>query len=86
MPYMLSKEYLWKEIGDQVVVLHFESGRYYSLNVSGSIIWKGLLESQSQDQIVDRLCSEFDVDQRTAGEDVEQTTCCFLDKKFILKN
>ena len=45
MTYELSQDYLWKEIGDQVVVLHFESGRYYSLNPSGSVIWRGLLEN-----------------------------------------
>jgi len=84
MTYELSQDYLWKEIGDQVVVLHFESGRYYSLNPSGSVIWRGLLENQSADQIVEGLCSEFDVDEETALEDVIIMTRHFLEKKFLV--
>jgi hypothetical protein len=83
MKYSLSKDYLWKEIGDQVVVLHFESGRYYSLNPSGSVIWKALLENQSQEEIVAGLCAAFDVDEGIAREDVLTMTGEFLNKKFI---
>jgi len=84
MAYELSRDYLWKEIGDQVVVLHFESGRYYSLNPSCSVIWKGLLENQSSDQIVAGLCKEFDVDEVIASEDVQKMTRHFLEKKFLI--
>lgn len=84
MAYQLSDDYLWKEVGDQVVVLHFESGRYYSLNSSGSAIWKGLLDNQSPDQIVENLCHEFDVDMETASEDVQAMTQLFLEKAFLV--
>ncbi len=84
MAYQLSKDYLWKEVGDQVVVLHFESGRYYSLNPSGSAIWRGLLENQPSDQIVESLCSEFDVNTETASEDVQIMTRLFLEKEFLV--
>jgi hypothetical protein len=84
MTFQLSEEFLWKEIGDQVVVLHFESGRYYSLNCSGAVIWKGLLENQSPDQIASSLCEGFAVDESTAREDIEKMTSEFLKKKFII--
>ena len=84
MAYELSQDFLWKEIGDQVVVLHFESGRYYSLNPSGSVIWRGLLENRSSDQIVAGLCNEFEVDEETAMEDVQKMTRLFIEKKFLV--
>ena len=84
MAYQLSKDYLWKEVGDQVVVLHFETGRYYSLNPSGSAIWRGLLDDQSSDQIVAALCNEFDVDMETASEDVQNMIALFLKKEFLI--
>jgi hypothetical protein len=80
----LSKEYLWKEIGDQVVVLHFESGRYFSLNASGSCIWKSLLENQTSDEIAAGLCAAFEVDEKTAREDLLVMTENFLQKKFLI--
>jgi hypothetical protein len=86
MAYVLSKEYLWKEIGDQVVVLHFESGRYYSLNASGSLIWKAALESLPFEQITEKLHAVFDVDHETAIQDVEQTVRSFVDRKFLIQS
>ena len=84
MAYELSKDYLWKEIGEQVVVLHFESGRYYSLNPSGSVIWRGLLANNTAEQIVGDLCDEFDVDKKNAKEDVQTMTTLFFEKKFLI--
>lgn len=86
MAYTLSKQYLWKEIGDQVVILNFESGRYFSLNPSGSVIWKSALDNLSQDQIVQRLCDEFDVDRETARQDTEDTVRSFIDRKFLVQS
>jgi len=83
MAYALSKNYLWKEVGDQVVILHFESGRYFSLNATGSLIWRAVLEDVALDQIAEQLCAEFDVDPETAAQDVEQTVHSFIDRSFI---
>ena len=84
MAYKLSKDYLWKEVGGRVVVLHFESGRYYSLNDSGSIIWKSLLDNQAPQEMIKGLCSEFEVDEATAKKDIDKMTQQFLEKKFLV--
>lgn len=86
MAYTLSKQYLWKEIGDQVVILHYDSGRYFSLNASGSMIWKAALENLSQEQTIQRLCQKFDVDQETARLDIEETVRSFVDRKFLIQS
>ncbi len=86
MTYTLSKQYVWKEIGDQVVILHFESGRYFSLNASGSIIWKAVLENLPHDKIIARLRAEFDVDTETAEKDTLQMIHSFVDRKFLVQN
>jgi hypothetical protein len=86
MAYTLSKQYLWKEIGDQVVILHFESGRYFSLNASGSLIWKAALDNLSIEQIIEQLRTEFDVDQETARQDAEQMVRSFVEREFLIQN
>lgn len=85
MSYSLSKEYVWKEVGDRVIVLHLDSGHYYSLNPSGSFIWKGLMEELSLDEIVEQLCSGFDVDKPTAERDTEEIISELLAKQAITK-
>jgi len=86
MSLSLSKEYVWKEVGDQVVVLHIETGHYYSLNHSGSQIWKGLMEGLSPDQIAVNLCSIFNVDKPTAKKDTEEMIHSLLAKKAIVSD
>jgi predicted Rdx family selenoprotein len=86
MAYTLSKQYLWKEVGDQVVILHYDSGRYFSLNASGSVIWKAALENLSQEQIVQRVCDEFDVNRETAHQDIEVTVRSFVDREFLIQS
>lgn len=83
MPYALAEEYLWKEVKDRVVVLHFDSGKYYSLNNTGSMIWKGVMDNLSRDEIVDQVCLAFDIDRSTAENDIEEMINQFLSKKFI---
>ena len=84
MPYSLSEEYVWKEVGERVVILNLDSGRYYSLNSSGSLIWRGLLEGLSTEQIADQLCAAFRVDEHTAKEDTEKMIRELSKKKAIV--
>ena len=83
MSYALAEEYLWKEVKNQVVVLHFDSGKYYSLNNTGSMIWKGLMDNLPQNEIVDQVCLAYDVDRDTAKKDTQEMINHFLSKKFI---
>lgn len=56
--------------GTEVVLLHLDSKTYYSLNVTGRRIWKGLKEGQTLHSISQHLCKEFDVDADRAGQSV----------------
>ncbi|MFC1888924.1 PqqD family protein [Thermodesulfobacteriota bacterium] len=80
----LAKEYVWKEVGGQVVILHLDSGSYFSLNPTGSLVWKGVMEPVSLDRIVQRLCSSFQVDEETSRKDAEEIIQKFLDKEMIV--
>lgn len=83
MGYALSEEYVWKEVGDRVVVLNLDSGRYYSLNSTGSLIWRALMEGLSIDQIGGRVCEMFDVDKKAAQNDAGEMIRQFLSRKMI---
>lgn len=85
MSYALAEEYLWKEVKDRVVILHFDSGKYYSLNTTSSLIWKGLLDNLSHDEIVDQVCLEFNINRQTAENDTEEMINDLLTKKIIKK-
>ncbi len=85
MAYSLTEEFVWKEVGDQVVVLNLDSGVYYSLNPTGSRVWKGLMDQSSLDDIVGKLCDEYSVSEATARKDAEEMIDQFLAKKMLVR-
>ncbi|MFO8057275.1 MAG: PqqD family protein [bacterium] len=53
------------------VLLHLESKYYYSLNDTGSFLWK-LMEKQegtTEQEMIKELCDAYDVDEGKANED-----------------
>ncbi len=86
MAYSLTEEFVWKEVGDQVVVLNLDSGVYYSLNPTGSRVWKGLMEQSSLEDIVGKLCDEYRVNEATARKDAEEMIDQFLAKKMLVRD
>jgi len=85
MKYRLAEDYLWKEVNDRIVVLHFDSGKYYTLNATGSLIWKGIMNGLSQAEILDQMCEEYDIDRQTAADDTEKIINDFESKHFLIK-
>jgi hypothetical protein len=57
--------------GDDTVLLNAATGRYYTLNQTGSRIWEWLCEGVSADAIVDRLHEMFGVTVEMARADVD---------------
>ena len=56
--------------GQEVTLLHLESMRYYSLNLTGMRIWQGLKQGLSLQEISQRLQAEFDVEADRAERSV----------------
>jgi hypothetical protein len=54
----------------EVVLLHLDSKTYYSLNITGGRVWRGLKEGLSLREISDRIQAEFDVDADEANNRV----------------
>lgn len=45
-----------------------------TLNESGAIIWRGLEEGLSVDEIAERITAEYDIDAETAIADIKRFT------------
>jgi hypothetical protein len=56
--------------GQEVVLLHLESMRYYSLNLTGMRIWQGLKRGLSLQEISRQLQDEFEVEADRAERSV----------------
>lgn len=73
--------FVLREVAGQVVVIATgEASKDFhgmvKLNGTGSVIWKGLSEGKTEDQIADELVVEYEVTREQALADV----CAFVQK------
>ena len=69
----ISKNVTWKSLGEKVVAVKVETGEYYTMNETASVIWKALSEGKSTEEIVQQLCAEFDnPDKASVAQDIEE--------------
>lgn len=59
------------ELDDEVVLMHVESGKYYSLNAVGAVVWKYLSSPRTLSELCEVVVDEFEVDPETCRRDVE---------------
>lgn len=58
--------------GDDMVLLNVSTGRYYTLNRTGTRIWQWICEAVPPATIVSRMQETFGIDQTSAEGDVAQ--------------
>ena len=66
---------LMTEIEGEAVLLDMDSSYYFSLNETGTRIWRGLEDGLTEDEIVDGIVAEWDVTR----EEATRTLRDFLD-------
>lgn len=61
MHYTISPEAAFAAVEDGAVVLHMRTKRYYSLNETGTFVWRRLEDGIARAEIVAQIVDEYDV-------------------------
>ena len=77
----IRKELLKREVGGEAFLVPlgktvYDSNGLFVLTELGAFIWDLLPEAETEDEILQKILSEYEVDEATAGKDLTQ----FLDK------
>jgi len=72
-PSRIRDDILTAQLQGEAVLLDLQTKRYYRLNATGAMIWKGLQDLLQSREIVDVLVQEFEVDRATAQAETERT-------------
>lgn len=59
-----------KHIEDESVLLHLETGNYYTLNSTAQAIWSYCGEPRSFLEIIDFITSEYQISKQTADQEL----------------
>ncbi|MGQ4665903.1 lasso peptide biosynthesis PqqD family chaperone [Metabacillus halosaccharovorans] len=58
------------DMGGETVMLSIENSKYYNLGEIGGVIWELLKDPISISNLIDRLLTEYDVEQQDCEEQV----------------
>ncbi len=59
-------------MGDSVMLVDLSTNRIFELNETGARIWELIAEGLSGDRVVERLVSEFSIDEAGAAGEYRQ--------------
>ncbi len=59
-----------KQIMDEILLLHRSTGNYYSLNNTGTAIWKYCEQSRNWEDILDFVCREYQIEKAKFKEEI----------------
>jgi len=65
-----NKEVVWRTLGDDCILLHLESGIYYTLNEEGRMLWEALDGKNNLAEIRSKMMEQYDVDGGTIQKDL----------------
>ena len=76
-------EVSWKVMDGLVIVVHLDSGAYFSLNATASAIWQQVVEGKSMPEVAEAVAAEFDVGDNDLGADVAACVDEWLENGMI---
>lgn len=71
------------DVGDEVVILQLNSGKYFSLNEVGARVWTLIQETRTVREIRDVLVNEYTVTADKCEQDLFNILQEFLNKELI---
>ena len=74
-----------RRVEDEVVILDVTSGRYFSLDGAGALIWERLEKDATRDELIDAVVAVFDVDRKTAATDIDELVADLTDRGLVGK-
>jgi hypothetical protein len=66
----VSKDFVYCNVEDEMVLLGMEDGIYYGLNPVGAFIWEQIKEPKTIDEVRDAILDEYDVGKDECEKDL----------------
>src|ERR1035441_4655584 len=80
----VSENVTWKNLGNSLVLLNLIDSTYYVLNETASVVFRGMVDGRTDQQIAERLIEEYECSVDQALADVKETRD-FLTTEGVLK-
>lgn len=82
--YKIDKENVfWRNVGNETVILNIDTGLYYTLDGAGKIIWDMVVDNKDDGEIIKKIVSTFDVEEKLATKDFKNLLEMLKKEKLI---
>jgi len=68
----------------EATIVDLESGTYYALNESGTLIWDGLIRGNSTDAVAEGLAARYAIEPEASREAVDELARDLLERELIV--
>lgn len=72
-----------RRVDDEYVILNVASGRYYSLEEVGALIWETLETERTIDDLVDTVVAAYDIGRVRANQDVAELVADLIEAGLV---
>ena len=70
--YRLPDNVTMQQIGEESVLLNLLQGLYYRLDAVGTLMLAALLEGVSEEAVIERVTSQYDIDDQCVADDLQR--------------
>lgn len=81
--YIRKQDLVHSDMDGEVVMMSIDQGKYFGIGGTGNRIWDALEQHQTTEQLVEIICSEYQVDPGTATRDVQAFLNRLLESELI---
>jgi Coenzyme PQQ synthesis protein D (PqqD) len=86
--FVRNKEVVARQIEGELVIVPIRSGvgdlnSLYTLNQVGSVLWDFMNEGHTIEEMVSRICDEFEVTSSKAQSDIQNFLDAMLEEKLV---
>jgi hypothetical protein len=74
---------MWRDVDGEAVILDMENDTYYSLNETGSLVWKMIDDKKSVEEIASMLSVKYGISAKKAEKDINEIISKFRKDKLI---
>ncbi|HTZ49050.1 MAG TPA: PqqD family protein [Verrucomicrobiae bacterium] len=87
--FIRNQEVVSRKIEGEVIIVPIRSGvgdlnSLYTLNPVGSVLWDFMSDKHTVNEMVNRVCDEFEVSETQAEQDIETFLESLLQEKLVL--
>jgi Coenzyme PQQ synthesis protein D (PqqD) len=75
---------VWREVGDELVVLELSTSTYLTLNGTARYLWERLIEATTVDGLIETLVEQYQLSADQARSDTESFLSALNDRELLV--